>query len=163
MLRALAALLSLAIAAGTAAQPPTDTAKKAATKPAAKAAQPKRNVRPAWAELTAEQQQVLSPLKSDWDQLEPERRQKWLAIANRYPRMQAMEQERVTRRMQAWAKLSPEQRRQARENYKRLAKMPREDQKKDLREKWAEYQALPPHERQSLVPSPSTDPRRQKH
>jgi len=38
--------------------------------------------------------------------------------------------------------------------------MPREDKKKDLREKWAEYQALPPHERQSLVPAPSTDPRR---
>jgi hypothetical protein len=161
MLRALLAALSLVVAAGTAAQPPADTAKKA--KPAAKAAQPKPGVRPAWAELTAEQQQVLAPLKSDWDALEPERRQKWIAIAKRYPRMQAEEQQRVTRRMQAWAKLTPEQRRQARENYKRLAKVPREERSKDLRESWAEYQALPPHERQSLVPTPSTDPRRQKH
>ncbi|HUQ75001.1 MAG TPA: DUF3106 domain-containing protein [Burkholderiales bacterium] len=161
MLRAMLAVLSLALAAGTAAQPPVDAVKKA--KPAAKAAQPKPGVRPAWAELTAEQQQVLAPLKPDWDSLEPERRQKWIGIAKQYPRMQPKEQERVTRRMQVWAKLTPEQRRQARENYKRLAKVPREERSTDLRERWAEYQALPPHERNSLVPTPSTDPRRQKH
>ena len=163
MLRVLATVLSLVIATGTAAQPPVDTAKKPAAKPAAKAVQPKPGVRPAWAELTAEQQQVLAPLKTDWDVLEPERRQKWIAIAKRYPKMKAQEQERVTRRMQAWANLTPDQRRQARENYKRLAKMPHEDHKQELRDKWAEYQALPPHERESLVPAPSTDPRRSKH
>ncbi len=167
MLRILLAALSLAIAAGTAAQPRADvakdTAKKpAAAKPAAKAKAPKPGVRPAWAELTAEQQQVLAPLKADWDSLEPDRRQKWIAIAKRYPRMKALEQERVQRRMQAWANLSPEQRRQARENYKHLAKSPRPAPNKDLRQAWAEYQALSPYERQSLTPQTSTDPRRQK-
>jgi len=165
MLRILLAALSLAIAAGTAAQPdsPKDSAKKpAAAKPAAKAKAPKPGVRPAWAELTAEQQQVLAPLKADWDSLEPERRQKWIAIAKRYPRMKQVEQERVQRRMQAWARLSPEQRRQARENYKHLAKAPRPAPNKDLRQAWAEYQALSPYERQSLAPQTSTDPRRQK-
>jgi len=163
MLRALAFLLSLAIAAGTAAQPGTDVAKKPAAKPAAKAVPARPGVRPAWAELNAEQQQVLAPLKPDWDSLEPERRLKWIAIAKRYPRMKPQEQERVTRRMQAWAKLTPDQRRQARENYKRLANMPRQDpHKKDLQQKWAEYQALSEQERQSLVPAPSTDPRRHK-
>ena len=162
MLRALAVLLSLAIAAGTAAQPGPETARKPPAKAAAKAA-PKTNARPAWAELNAEQQQVLEPLKADWDSLEPERRQKWIAIAKRYPKMKPQEQERVTRRMQAWANLTPEQRRQARENYKRLANMPRQDpHKKGLQQKWAEYQALSPHERESLVPAPSTDPRRHK-
>jgi len=165
MLRALLAALSLLLAAGTAAQPVPqsgkDTAKKpAAAKPAAKVAQPKPGVRPAWAELTVDQQNILAPLKSDWDTLEPERRQKWLAIAKRYPKMKLEEQERVKRRMQAWAKLTPEQRRQARENYKRIAKVPREERSVDLRQEWAEYQALPPGERQSLVPSPSIDPRR---
>jgi len=166
MRRVLLALVSLAIAAGAAAQPPAqpqaEPAKKSTAKPAAKAASSKTSAKPVWAELTAEQQQVLAPLKADSDSLEPERRQKWIAIAKRYPRMKPEEQERVTRRMQAWAKLTPEQRRQARENYKRLAKTPREDHKKDLREKWAEYQALSPQERQSLVPAPSTDPRRHK-
>jgi hypothetical protein len=165
MLRILLAALSLAIAAGTAAQPdsPKDTAKKpAAVKPAAKAKAPRPGVRPAWAELTAEQQQVLSPLKADWDSLEPDRRQKWIAIAKRYPRMKPLEQERVQRRMQTWAALSSEQRRQARENYKHLAKAPRPAPNKDLRQAWAEYQALSPYERQSLAPQTSTDPRRQK-
>lgn len=161
MLRALVALLSLVIATGTVAQTPSDAGKKpAAVKPAAK--QPKPGVRPAWAELTADQQKVLAPLKPDWDTLEPERRQKWLAIAKRYPKMKPEEQERVARRMQAWAKLTPEQRRVARENYKRIAKVPRQERNRDLRQEWAEYQALTPSERQSLVPSPSTDPRRQK-
>jgi len=118
--------------------------------------------RPAWAELTVEQQHTLAPLKADWESLEPDRRRKWIGIAKRYPRMTAQEQERVQRRMQAWAKLTPEQRRQARENYKHLVKAPR-PAPKDLREAWAEYQALSPQERQSLVPPPPTDPRRQKH
>jgi hypothetical protein len=165
MLRLVLAALSLCIAAGTAAQPPAEPAPKkpAATKPAAKAAQPKPGVRPAWAELTAEQQQTLAPLKADWDTLEPERRQKWIQIAKRYPRMKAQEQERVQRRMQAWARLTPEQRRQARENYKQLAKTQRPAPTKDLRQAWAEYQQLSPHERDSLAPPPSIDPRRQKH
>jgi uncharacterized protein DUF3106 len=165
MLRILLAALSLSIAAGTAAQPPSEPAAKkpAAAKPAAKAAQPKPGVRPAWAELTAEQQQILAPLKTDWDTLDPERRQKWIAIAKRYPRMKTQEQERVQRRMQAWARLTPEQRRQARENYKHLAKTQRPAApNKDLRQAWAEYQALSPHERQSLAPPSSIDPRRQK-
>jgi hypothetical protein len=67
--------------------------------------------------------------------------------------MKAEEQERVQRRMQAWAKLTPEQRRQARENYQRIAKQ-RAEKRAKLREAWAEYQALPPHERQSLAPPP---------
>jgi Protein of unknown function (DUF3106) len=163
MRRALAAALALCLAAAAAAQP--EVTKKPAAKPAAKATQPKPklNVRPAWAELTAEQQQVLAPLKSDWDSLDPDRRQKWIAIAKRYPRMKPLEQERVQRRMQVWASLSPEQRRQARENYKHLAKAPRPAPNKDLRQAWAEYQALSPQERESLAPPASTDPRRQKH
>lgn len=170
MRRILLAALSLAIAAGTAAQPvadpvkdtPKDAIKKPVAKPAAKPKAARPGVRPAWAELTAEQQQVLAPLKADWDSLEPDRRQKWIAIAKRYPRMKQVEQERVQRRMQMWAALSPEQRRQARENYKHLAKSPRRAPNKDLRQAWAEYQALSPYERQSLVPPISTDPRRQK-
>jgi hypothetical protein len=189
MRRILLAALALCLAAGAAvaqnplepaptpAAPPASTSepakpehaakaepasKKAAT-PAKKPAQPKPNAKPAWAELTAEQQQTLSPLKADWDTLEPQRRQKWLAIAKRYPRMKAEEQERVQRRMQGWARLTPEQRRQARENYKHLAKVPREQRDQKLREAWAEYQALPPSERQNLAPPPSPGSKRPKH
>ena len=167
MLRILLAALSLAIAVGTVAQPAKDNAKgaakkPAATKPATKAKAAKPGVRPAWAELTAEHQQVLEPLKAEWDALEPDRRLKWLAIAKRYPRMKPLEQDRVQRRMQTWADLSPDQRRRARENYKHLAKTPRPATKKDLRQAWAEYQSLSPRERESLAPPTSTDPRRHK-
>src|SRR3954453_21279583 len=141
MRRALGLLLALLVAAGAAAQPnaPPQPASPAPAKKSAKAPAVKKNVRPAWAELTAEQQQILAPLKNDWDTLDVE-----------------------PRRMQSWASLSPEQARQARENYKRIAKSPRPE-KKSLRDQWAEYQALPPHERENLVPPPSPEPRRPKH
>jgi hypothetical protein len=150
MQRAALVVLALFLAGGALAQVP-EKAKAEKSKPAAKAVA-KATVRPAWAELTADQQMVLAPLKADWDSLVPERRRKWIGIANRYPKMKTEEQERVQRRMQAWAKLSPEQRRQARENYKRIVKTPPEKREK-LREAWVEYQALPPHERQNMAPA----------
>jgi hypothetical protein len=112
-------------------------------------AQPRKQsaVRPSWAELTAEQQRVLDPLKADWDSLDRDRKMKWVGIAKRYPKLSVQEQERIQRRMQLWTKLTPEQRRQARETYKQLAKQPPQKQK-GLRERWAEYQ------REQARPSP---------
>ena len=154
MLRAALLALAVCLSAGVTVEADAQLAEKAKPKPpAAKppAAKPKAQVRPAWAELTADQQMILAPLKADWESLDPERRRKWIGIAKRYPKMTVQEQERVQRRMQAWAKLSPEQRRQARENYRRIVKVPPEKRDK-LREAWAEYQSLPPQERQNLVP-----------
>lgn len=135
-------LLALCMAAAVAAQP---------------AGKKEKTNRPAWAELTADQQMILAPLKPDWENLDPERRRKWIGIAKRYPRMKVEQQERVQRRMQHWAALTPEQRRRARENFRRIAKQ-REEKRQLLRERWAEYQALPPHERQYHVP-PENKPR----
>lgn len=152
MARAAVFVLALCLAASSAAQLP-DKAKPAAKPPATKPQATKPQARPVWAELTADQQMILAPLKADWESLEPERRRKWIGVAKRYPTMKIEEQERMQRRMQAWAKLSPEQRRQARENYRRIVKAPPEKRDK-LREAWAEYQALPPAERQNLAPAP---------
>lgn len=151
MRRALALALALSLITPSFAQAPADAPRKPAAKAAKPAAKAKAKAasRLPWAELTAEQQQVLAPLKADWDMLEPERKRKWLGIAKRYPKMTPKGQERVQRRMHAWAKLTPEQRRQARETYKRLAKSP--EKKKALRDKWAEYQAQQPR----YVPEPS--------
>ena len=156
MVRVLLILLALGLAGSVAAQtavnPPQPAAKPApkAAKPASQAAK-KSPSRPTWAELTAQQQEVLAQLKPEWDRLDRDRRLKWLGIAKRYPTMSAQQQERVQRRMQAWVKLTPEQRRLARENYKNMAKAPA-DRRGDLREQWAEYQALTPAERQGLTP-----------
>ena len=146
-----------AAVAQTAPHPP---AQKPAAKPAAKAAT-KKVVRPAWAELTPSQQEILAPLKPEWDRLDRDRRMKWVGIAKRYPTMKPEQQARVQRRMEAWVKLTPEQRRQARENYKNLAKVPPE-RRGDLRQQWAEYQSLTPQERQGLVP-PSVEAYKHRH
>jgi hypothetical protein len=150
--RALLLLLALCIPALAAAQP---AEKKAPAKPAA--AKKKKSAaasRPTWAELTADQQMILAPLKDSWELIEPERRRKWIGIAKRYPTMNAKAQERVQRRMQRWDALTPQQRMQARENYKRMAKQRADRKSQKLADRWAEYQSLPPHERDRLAPPP---------
>src|SRR6185436_2497865 len=133
MMRRFWLLLALVFAGTATAEPPVDVAPKvAAKKPAAKpAAKAKAMARPAWAELTAEQQKTLAPLKADWESLETERRRKWIGIAKRYPTMKAEEQ--------------------ARETYKQIVKAPPE-QRDRLRQQWAEYQQLSPREREDIVP-----------
>ena len=124
MTRAAWLLIAALLSGAALAEPPVDVARKPAPPKAKPAAKAKAQVRPAWAELTAEQQQILAPLKADWESLEPERRRKWIGVAKRYPKMEQQAQERVQRRMQAWAKLTPEQRRHAHETYKRYFKYP---------------------------------------
>jgi hypothetical protein len=109
-------------------------------------AAPKDDRGPPWAALNVEQQQALAPLAAEWDKLSKPHKAKWLGIAKRYPSMQPEEQKRAQARMQRWAKLTPQQRDQAREQYRSLGKMA-PDRREELRRYWAEYQALPPHER----------------
>ncbi|MCX7960860.1 MAG: DUF3106 domain-containing protein [Burkholderiales bacterium] len=101
---------------------------------------------PEWAALTADQQQVLAPLREDWNALTPEQKRKWLGIAQRYPAMSAEEQQRVQRRMEKWARLSTEERWKARQQYRNLEKIAPE-RREELRRYWAEYQSLSPEER----------------
>jgi len=110
--------------------------------------------KPAWAELTASQQQILDPLKPEWDLLATSRKKNWIGIANRYPSMKPEEQQRVRERMQSWAKLTPEQRRVARERYKSMGKLPPE-KREQLQQQWAEYQALPPGEKRMFDTPPT--------
>lgn len=114
--------------------------------PKAEKAAPK----PAWTELSAAQQQVLAPVQSEWEQLDTVRRKKWIAIADRYPKMKPAEQERLQKRMQEWAKLTPVERKAAREKYQNLKKQP--PQKRDeVKRRWQEYE-------QSRTPAPAPTP-----
>ena len=120
----------------------------------------KKPARPAWTELTPGQQQILAPLASDWDQLDTIRRKKWVAIANRYPKMKPPEQQRLQQRMTDWAKLTPEERRAARERYQTLKKLP-PDQRQRVRRQWTEYQqsrAAPAEAEQPAATSESGPP-----
>ena len=112
---------------------------------------------PAWASLTADQQQVLAPLAGEWNKLSLPHKTKWLGITKRYPVMKPEEQKRVQDRMQKWAKLTPEQRRQAREQYRSIGKAA-PDRHEELRRYWAQYQALPPHEKRMFDVPPSYVP-----
>jgi hypothetical protein len=107
----------------------------------------KPTAKSSWKELTLPQQVALDPLKGEWDNMEPVRRQKWLEIANRYASMKADEQQRVQERMRAWLKLTPEERRVARENYT-LSKKIGKDQKTA---QWERYQQLPEEEKRKLA------------
>jgi hypothetical protein len=111
---------------------------------------------PQWASLTADQQQALAPLAGEWNKLGLQHKSKWLGIAKRYPKMGPEEQKRVQGRMQRWAKLTPEQRWQAREQYRSIGKLA--DRREELRRHWAEYQALPPHEKRMFDVPPSYVP-----
>lgn len=126
----------------------------AATVLTAGAAPPQKS-KPAWAELTASQQQILAPLKADWDELTTSRKANWVGIANRYSSLNSEEQKRVQERMQSWAKLTPEQRRVARERYKSMGKLPPE-KRQALQQQWAEYQALPPGEKRMFDTPPTS-------
>lgn len=110
---------------------------------------------PQWASLTADQQQALAPLAGEWNKLGLEHKTKWLGIAKRYPAMKPEEQKRVQGRMQSWTKLTPEQRWQAREQYRSIGKLAPDRHREELRRHWAEYQALPPHEKRMFDVPPS--------
>lgn len=101
----------------------------------------------AWSALTPAQQQVLAPLQRDWTSLEPNRRQKWLEVAARFPAMPADERQRVQARMAEWARLTPAERTQARLQFQEVRQLPAEER----HAKWQAYQALPESERQSLA------------
>jgi hypothetical protein len=106
---------------------------------------------PDWSQLMPEQQQILAPLASDWNNFDDRKRKKWLLLAKRYPKMKPDQQQRLQTQMKDWAKLTPEQRRIARENYKKLAKQPPE-KREAVKQKWQE------HQQRTQVPSKSAPP-----
>jgi hypothetical protein len=42
---------------------------------------------PAWEQLSPAQQQILAPIQGEWDKLDAPRKQKWIGITKRYPKM----------------------------------------------------------------------------
>ncbi|HEY5293598.1 MAG TPA: DUF3106 domain-containing protein [Burkholderiales bacterium] len=110
-----------------------------------------------WPQLTPEQQQILAPLSSDWNNFDDRKRKKWLLLAKRYPKMKPEAQQRLQTQMKDWAKLTPEQRRIARENYKKLAKQPPE-KREAVKQKWQEHQQRKEASSIGAPPAPATVP-----
>jgi Protein of unknown function (DUF3106) len=93
---------------------------------------------PSWGQLTPEQQKILAPIQGEWAKLDAPRKQKWLGITQRYPKMSPEEQVRLQKRMQEWATLTPDQRRAAREKYREFEQLPTKE-REVIREKWDQY------------------------
>jgi Protein of unknown function (DUF3106) len=112
---------------------------------------------PSWGQLTPEQQQILAPIQGEWDKFEAVRKQKWLGITQRYPKMKPEEQARLQRRMQEWATLTPDQRRAAREKYREFEQLPPKE-RQVIREKWDQYtQELARKPEPEPAPAPADD------
>lgn len=105
---------------------------------------------PAWRSLSAEQRNVLKPLEREWAGIDASRKQKWMEIAARYPKLPPDEQKRISGRMSAWAGMTPTERGQARLNYQEARQVtPQERQAR-----WEAYQALSPDEKRRLATRP---------
>jgi hypothetical protein len=108
--------------------------------------------RPAWAELTVEQQQALRPLAPGWSTLSEPQKRKWIAMSRNYRTMAPAEQAKLHSRMNEWVALSPQQRTQARLNFAETKGLSADDKKA----KWEAYQALTPEEKRKLAAGATT-------
>jgi hypothetical protein len=102
---------------------------------------------PSWASLTPAQQLALGPLQQEWAGIDVNRKQKWLAIATRFPKLPADERKRVQERMTEWTRLTPAERNSARLQFNEARQVSPEERQA----KWQAYQSLPEAERQSLA------------
>lgn len=100
-----------------------------------------------WLQLKPAQQVVLKPLEPDWPGIGAQRKQKWLELATRFPKMSPTEQGRVQARMVEWAKLTPMERGQARVNFQEAKQLPVQDRQA----RWDAYQALTPEQKRELA------------
>lgn len=100
-----------------------------------------------WAALSPAQQDVLRPLRNEWAQLDTERRAKWVAVADRFPKLPASEQSRVQARMIEWTRMSPSERGQVRQNFTEAQRAAPRDRKAQ----WEAYNALPAEKRRELA------------
>lgn len=108
---------------------------------------------PSWANLSAEEKTILSPLAEEWDAMELQRKKKWLGVAQRFSSMTPDEKARIQLRMKEWAKLSPEERKTARDSFTSIQKAPqehRDSMKETIKQQWQQYLELPESEKERL-------------
>ncbi|MFM2347948.1 MAG: hypothetical protein RL654_2701 [Pseudomonadota bacterium] len=99
-----------------------------------------------WPQLTPAEQKILLPLRDQWADIEPLRRQKWRDIAAIYPTLPAEQQERLRSRMAEWAKMTPAQRNTARLHFGEVRQVPPTERQA----RWEAWQQLPEAQRRSI-------------
>ena len=107
---------------------------------------------PRWRDLKTETRQALTPLEAVWPSISPDRKLKWMEIAQRMPAMTADERARMQLRMAEWVMLGPVERSQARLNFQQAKQVP--PAQRQLQ--WQNYLALPEEEKRQLADSKVT-------
>ena len=100
-----------------------------------------------WARLTPAQQQALTPLQRDWSSIDTQRKQKWLELSERMPKLPADERQRIQARMTEWARMTPAERAGARAQFQETRQLTADERQAS----WLEYQALPDDQRRQLA------------
>ncbi|MGQ9684978.1 MAG: DUF3106 domain-containing protein [Thiobacillaceae bacterium] len=88
-----------------------------------------------WHQLTAAQQEALTPLAAIWDTLPGGQQQALLRLSAGYGALDARGQRLFHERLLQWTLLTPAQRQLARENFRRLRNMPAAQQAQ-IRQRW---------------------------
>lgn len=136
------------------AAPKVAASKAAANKLAAPVSAPK----PAWAKLTAPQQQALKPLATTWNSLSEAQKRKWLEVSKNYPALSAADQATMHSRMNGWVAMTPQQRAAARLNFAKTKELSNELTPDEKKAKWETYQALSPEEKAKLAAKAAPKP-----
>ena len=113
----------------------------------AKALNPDTPTKPAWTELTSDQQVALGPLASGWNGISEGQKRKWIAMSRNYHGLTTTERATLHGRMTEWAALSPAQRSQARLNFAQTKELSTEEKKT----RWQAYQALSADQKKQLA------------
>lgn len=102
-----------------------------------------------WSSLSADQQRMLAPVRSQWDRLPPRRQRRLADHASHWAAMPPEKRELIRERLARWAAMTPEQRHQLRENARAFHDLSPEQRAK-VREAFRRFQSLPPAKRRVL-------------
>ena len=109
---------------------------------------------PKWSELNNKQKLALLPLLDLWPEMSETQKRKWLTLSANFTDLSVSDQEKLQARMTQWSLLSPQQRVQARVIFAQVQQF----QGDERLNKWQEYQALEPAQRNELAQNLSIMP-----
>ena len=100
-----------------------------------------------WVALTPSQQSALAPLQQQWASLDVNRRQQWIAVAERVRALPAEDRARLTDRMLNWVDLPASERSATRLQFQQAQAWSAQERST----RWDEYQSLHPDARKILA------------
>lgn len=99
-----------------------------------------------WSELSPKQQELLAPLKDNWNSMTRAQQERWLKVGRKYENEPAERQATMRERVSSWSELSPREKAAARENYKAL----KEKRQGERNSSWNSYKSLDQEKREEF-------------